>query len=207
MYRAVLTLAWFAGTVYATIPLFWLMVHPFAARLRARRFPLLIIVPAWFLMIAAICIATWPWHEAVFYHAPAAWVVAGLLFAAAVFIYQRAHLNFSHAQVMGRSEIEPRGEQRLVTGGIRQHIRHPIYLGHLCVLLGLAVGSGEIVLYVLTIFALLTGWPMIQQEEAELQRRFGEEYRAYQRAVPARLLPHVFRRAKQTGHPEKLERN
>jgi hypothetical protein len=40
--------------------------------------------------------------------------VAGLLFAAAIFIYQRAQLNFSHAQVMGRSEIEPRGEQRLV---------------------------------------------------------------------------------------------
>jgi protein-S-isoprenylcysteine O-methyltransferase Ste14 len=193
MYRFVLALAWFVGTVYATIPLFWLMVHPFAARLRARRSPLLMIVPAWFAMMAAVYIATWRWRKAVFYEAGAAWVVAGLLFAAAIFIYQGAHLNFSHAQVMGRSEIEPRGEQRLVTTGIRRHIRHPIYLGHLCVLLGLAVGSGEIVLYVLTIFAFLTGWPMIQQEEAELERRFGEEYRAYQRAVPAKLLPQIFR--------------
>ena len=37
-------------------------------------------------------------------------------------------------------------------------------------LLALTVDSGEIVLYGLTVFALLTGWPMIWQEEAELER-------------------------------------
>jgi hypothetical protein len=31
-------------------------------------------------------------------------------------------------------------------------------------LLALTVGSGEIVLYGLTVFGLLTGWPMIWQE-------------------------------------------
>jgi protein-S-isoprenylcysteine O-methyltransferase Ste14 len=55
------------------------------------------------------------------------------------------------------------------------------------------VGLGEIVLYGLTIFALLTGWPMIRQEEAELESRFGDEYRAYNRAVPAALIPSVLR--------------
>lgn len=59
-------------------------------------------------------------------------------------------------------------------------------------LLAWTVGSGEIVLYVLTIFALLTGWPMILYEEAELEHRFGEEYRAYKRAVPAALVPRIF---------------
>jgi protein-S-isoprenylcysteine O-methyltransferase Ste14 len=58
-------------------------------------------------------------------------------------------------------------------------------------LLAWTVGSGGIVLYGLTIFALLTGWPMIRQEEAELERRLGDEYRAYKRAVPAAILPHV----------------
>jgi hypothetical protein len=53
------------------------------------------------------------------------------------------------------------------------------------------VGSGENVLYGLTVFALLTGWPMIRQEEAELESRFGDEYRAYRRAVPAALIPSV----------------
>jgi uncharacterized membrane protein YozB (DUF420 family) len=53
-------------------------------------------------------------------------------------------------------------------------------------LLALKVGSGEIVLYGLTALALLTGWPMIWQEEAELERRF---------RVPAVLIPPLFRLA------------
>jgi len=97
---------------------------------------------------------------------------------------------------VGRRELEHGRERRLVTSGIRQHIRHPIYLAHLCMLLALTVGSGEIVLYGLTALALLAGWPMIWQEEAELERRFGEEYRAYKRAVPAVLIPPLFRLAR-----------
>src|SRR5713101_6149544 len=38
MYCALLTLAWLVGTIYATIPLFTLIVRPFAKFLRARRF-------------------------------------------------------------------------------------------------------------------------------------------------------------------------
>lgn len=59
-------------------------------------------------------------------------------------------------------------------------------------LLAWTEGSGEVVLYALTILALLTGWPMIRQEEAELEHHFGDEYLAYGRAVPAGLLPRLF---------------
>jgi protein-S-isoprenylcysteine O-methyltransferase Ste14 len=62
-------------------------------------------------------------------------------------------------------------------------------------LLACTVSSGEVVLYGLTAFALLTGWLMIQQEEAELERCFGDKYRAYKRAVP-RLMPRVPRLSK-----------
>ena len=196
MYRAVLTLAWFVGTIYATVPLFWLIVHPFAELLRARRSPYHVIIPSWFVMMAIVGLMTWPWRETVLYHTAAAWVSAAFLFAAAIFVYYRSHLDFSRTQVMGRSELEPGQEQRLVTSGIRQQIRHPIYLAHLCMLLAWTVGSAEVVLYGLTTFALLTGWPMIRQEEAELERRFGDEYRAYKCAVPAALIPRVFPSAK-----------
>jgi hypothetical protein len=37
-----------------------------AARLRALRAPLLIIVPAWFVMMAAVYVVTWRWREVVF---------------------------------------------------------------------------------------------------------------------------------------------
>jgi protein-S-isoprenylcysteine O-methyltransferase Ste14 len=196
MHRALLTLAWLVGTIYATIPLFALIVRPFAKFLRARRSRLLVIIPSWFGMMAVVYFLTWQWREAVLYRTPAAWLAAVFLFAAAILIYPRSRLQFFQIQVVGRRELEPGRERRLITSGIRQHIRHPVYLAHLCMLLALTVGSGEIVLYGLTVFALLTGWPMIWQEEAELERRFGEEYLAYKRAVPAVLIPPLFRLAR-----------
>jgi protein-S-isoprenylcysteine O-methyltransferase Ste14 len=160
---------------------------------RTRRPPLHVIIPAWFVMVAAVDLMTWPWREAVLYRAPAAWVGAGLLFATAILIYHHSRLDFLPARARGPSEPEHGRQRKLVTGGIRQHIRHPIYLADLCMLLAWTVGSGELVLYGLTVFAVVTGWPMIRQEEKELERRFGDEYRTYKRAVPAMLLPHVFR--------------
>jgi protein-S-isoprenylcysteine O-methyltransferase Ste14 len=76
-------------------------------------------------------------------------------------------------------------EQRLVTSGIRARVRHPVYLGHLCELLAWSAGSGLVVCYGLTGFAIVTGAIMIRMEDAELEKRFGEEYRAYRQSVPA----------------------
>jgi protein-S-isoprenylcysteine O-methyltransferase Ste14 len=78
----------------------------------------------------------------------------------------------------------------LVTSGIRSRIRHPVYLGHLCEMLGWSIGTGLVVLYALTAFALITGAIMIRLEDAELQQRFGEEYRSYRQRVPA-VLPRL----------------
>jgi protein-S-isoprenylcysteine O-methyltransferase Ste14 len=39
---------------------------------------------------------------------------------------------------------------------------------------------------------VITGTVMIRAEDAELERRFGEEYRAYRESVPA-LLPRLLR--------------
>jgi protein-S-isoprenylcysteine O-methyltransferase Ste14 len=194
MYRAVLTLAWFVGTIYATIPLFSLVVRPLAKLLRGRvHSPSSVVILSWFIMIAVIDFMTWPWREAVLYRAPFAWLASVFLFGTAIFIYHRSRLGFLHVPLVSRSGRDLRRGRRLVTSGIRQQIRHPIYLAHLCMLLAWTVGSGEIVLYGLTISALLTGWLMIRQEEAELESRFGDEYRAYRRAVPAVLFPNVLR--------------
>ena len=61
MYRLVLILAWFIGMIYATIPLFSLVVHLLAKPLRARvRSPLQVVIPFWFIMMAVIYFITWP---------------------------------------------------------------------------------------------------------------------------------------------------
>jgi hypothetical protein len=194
MYGALLTLAWFAGTIYATIPLFSLVTRPLVKLLRTRmQSPLHVVIPFWFIMMAVIYFVTWPWREAVLYREPLAWVASAFLFGTAIVIYHHSRLGLSHVPLVSRSGPNLRQGRRLATSGIRQEIRHPIYLAHLCMLLAWTVGSGGIVLYGLTILALLTGWPMIRQEEAELESRFVDEYRAYRRAVPAALIPRVRR--------------
>ena len=71
-------------------------------------------------------------------------------------------------------------------------MRHPIYLGHLCEVLGWCVGTGLIPLYALALFAIITGSFMITLEDRELEARFGEQYRAYRRSVPA-VIPRLRR--------------
>jgi protein-S-isoprenylcysteine O-methyltransferase Ste14 len=64
-------------------------------------------------------------------------------------------------------------------------VRHPIYLGHVCEVLGWCVGTGLMPLYALAGFAVVTGILMIRIEDRELEQRFGEAYREYRRTVPA----------------------
>jgi hypothetical protein len=105
MYRALLTLVWLVGTIYATIPLFALIVRPFAKFLRARHSRLLVIIPSWFGMLAVVYLLTWQWREAVLYRGPAAWLAAGFLFATAMLIYPRSRLHFFHIHAVGQREL------------------------------------------------------------------------------------------------------
>lgn len=183
------TFAWLFGVLYASIPPYWLFVHPFAERWRRRGAKLKHVGPIWIILWFVIAGATWPWHKIVLYTSWWAWVPAAILFAIAFSIYVLATKDFTHDQLVGRSEIEPQGhEQRLNTSGIRARMRHPLYFGHVLHLLGWTIGSGLAVMYGLLAFAIITGAWMIRAEEKELIRRFGDEYREYQRRSPL-ILP------------------
>ncbi len=181
------TIGWLAGIVYCTIPSLWLVIHPRPEFWRGRtRSPLQLVGPIWLLMWIAVAAITWPWHHVALYAEPLAWIPAVLLFALGLFLYGRGRQRFSTDQVLGRAELEPeRHEQRLVITGIRGRLRHPYYLAHFCELLAWSLGTGLVVLYAMLVFAVITGLVMVRAEERELERRFGEEYRAYKRRVPA----------------------
>ncbi len=180
-------LALLACSVYCTIPLFWLVVHPFIARWRKRgRRAYALILPIWAIFIATAFLLAWPYRFAHFYTNWFAWVPAAALFFEGFSFYRAAFRSFDHTQVSGLAELEPdRHRQQLVTTGIRARVRHPIYLAHLCEMFGWCIGTGLMPLYALTGFALLTGALMIRIEDRELEARFGEPYRTYRRAVPA----------------------
>jgi protein-S-isoprenylcysteine O-methyltransferase Ste14 len=184
------TLGWLACVVYSTIPLFWLMVHPRAHVWREKEgSPFRVLVPAWIVMWIGVGALTGPWRSVTLYSTPWTWLPAALLFALGIFIYSHSGAHFSWAQLGGLPEVRAgHRDERLVTTGIRARVRHPVYLGHLCELLAWSVGTGLVVCWALTAFAILIGSVMIRMEDAELEKRFGEEYAAYRERVPA-VLP------------------
>ncbi len=184
------TLGWAACVVYSTIPLFWLMVHPRAKTWREReRSPFRVLVPAWTVMWFGIGALTGPWRAIAIYSTPWSWIPAALLFAAGIATYSKAGAHFSWAQLGGLPEVRAQGhDQRLVITGIRSRVRHPVYLGHLCEMLAWSVGSGLVVCWLLTAFAIVTGAVMIRMEDTELEQRFGQEHVNYRLRVGA-VLP------------------
>ncbi len=191
MLETVRRLAWIACCIYATIPAFWLMVHPYVEFWRKRaRSPYRVLLPTWLAMWVVCGIGTAPWRDVAIYKSSAAFVPALALFCAGIWIYAHSGNQFSLKQLSGLPEIQPSSGQKLTTSGLRQRVRHPIYLAHLMEMLAWSIGTGLIVCFALTAFALVTGWVMVTLEDRELERRFGDEFREYRRRVPA-ILPRL----------------
>jgi protein-S-isoprenylcysteine O-methyltransferase Ste14 len=77
---------------------------------------------------------------------------------------------------------------RLIRSGPYALVRHPIYTGILCAVLGTAIAQGEV-----RSALAFTGLAMLhhfksRREERWLEEEFGEEYRQYHENVPA-LVP------------------
>jgi len=178
---------WLACVVYSSIPCFWFLVHPRAEYWRSRRrSPYLVLLPAWATMWAAMGLITERWRNLAFYASGWSWLPALFLFGIGLWLYSQSSKNFSVRQLGGFPEVASgQHEQRLVMTGIRAWVRHPVYLAHLCEMLAWSIGTGLIVCYGLTLFAVVTGAVMIRMEDGELERRFGEEYRQYRARVPA----------------------
>jgi len=186
------TVGWIACVIYSTIPAFWLLIHPRAEYWRScRNSPYKILLPIWIAMWVAVAVLTAPWRRFLLYKNGLTWLPAAPLFCTGLILYKLAHQQFTLAQLAGLPEILQGGnQQRLVTTGIRSHVRHPVYLGHLCEMLAWSVGTGLVVCWVLTGLAVATGAVMIKMEDAELERRFGAEFIAYRQRVHA-VVPNL----------------
>ncbi len=144
-------------------------------------------------MWIALGITTAPWRHVLIYNTGWTWILAAILFFTGLWLYKSSGEHFSGPQLIGVAELLPsQGEQQLVISGIRDRIRHPVYLGHLCEMLAWSIGTALAVAYALTAFAAVTGVIMIRLEDKELEQRFGEEYRRYRSHVPA-LIPSLWK--------------
>jgi hypothetical protein len=90
----------------------------------------------------------------------------------------------------------------LVTDGLYAHCRNPMYLGNILMISGVAITSNSwwCVLVVIPLFSFLY-LAIIAAEQAYLQQKFGDAFRAYCQDVPG-LLPRLHGLARTIGRME-----
>jgi protein-S-isoprenylcysteine O-methyltransferase Ste14 len=76
----------------------------------------------------------------------------------------------------------------LVTNGLYGFVRHPIYLGAFIFLVALSLVAANLVILLPTLALLALLYASIDEEEAMLAARFGDEYREYMKRTP-RFIP------------------
>jgi protein-S-isoprenylcysteine O-methyltransferase Ste14 len=111
-------------------------------------------------------------------------LVGAVLVLAGVGVLLHAFVRFVVEGVGTPAPVAP--TERLVVGGSYRYVRNPMYLAVLAIVVGqsLLLGRLELLAYAAVLaaaFAAFVHW----YEEPTLQRRFGEEYEAYRRTVPA----------------------
>ena len=81
---------------------------------------------------------------------------------------------------------------QLVTGGIFKHIRHPHYTSLLIIGFGLALFFYSLAALLISLIAVPIMILSIIDEEKQLIRQYGQEYRKYMKKVPWRIIPKIF---------------
>ena len=83
------------------------------------------------------------------------------------------------------THVEPwKPSVRLVTAGVYQYVRNPMYVGLMLTVAGIGIataGDWTLVMIVPLAFALRTG--VVLREERYLEAKFGEDYRRYKAKV------------------------
>jgi protein-S-isoprenylcysteine O-methyltransferase Ste14 len=76
--------------------------------------------------------------------------------------------------------------ERLVVGGLYRYVRNPMYVAVVATVVGqaLLLGRPRLLLYAVVVFVTVASF-VRWYEEPTLRRRFGAQYDAYARAVPA----------------------
>jgi protein-S-isoprenylcysteine O-methyltransferase Ste14 len=120
-------------------------------------------------------------------HGPLAVHIIGvILIGAGAFVLLPAFVRFVVEGVGTPAPVAP--TERLVVGGLYRYVRNPMYIAVTTTIVGQALFFGRLALltYAAVFLAICAAFVRWYEEPREL-RRFGAEYEAYRRAVPAWL--------------------
>lgn len=111
-------------------------------------------------------------------------VAGGVVLAVGMGVLVHAFVRFVVEGMGTPAPVAP--TERLVVGGLYRYVRNPMYLAVGAIIVGQALLLGQMVLlpYVAA-FGIAVVAFVHWYEEPTLRRRFGDEYEAYRRAVPA----------------------
>jgi len=143
--------------------------------------------------------AFWIWHL------PTAWVIAGdqgrLVLAGGAVLVALGALLRTWAAAYLRSSVVHDGSlhsDRLVADGPYRHLRNPLYLGTLMLMLGFALMAPPVGSAILILGGSWFILRLIGREESELARTQGDSYREFLHRVP-RMLPSIRPRLPASG--------
>ena len=106
------------------------------------------------------------------------------MIAAGVAVLLEAFIRFVVEGIGTPAPVAP--TERLVVGGAYRYVRNPMYLAVGSVIVGQALLLGQVaLLFYAAGFSLVVAAFVHGYEERALSRRFGAQYEAYRRAVPA----------------------
>ena len=113
---------------------------------------------------------------------PAPWNLLGIIpLGLGIWLNLAADRAFHRAQTTVKPFEEPAA---LIVDGVYGISRHPMYLGFVAILIGLAILLGSLTPYVIVvIFAVLMDMMFIRAEEQNLARKFGKDWLAYKQKV------------------------
>jgi protein-S-isoprenylcysteine O-methyltransferase Ste14 len=111
-------------------------------------------------------------------------LAGGLLIAAGVAVLLSAFARFVIEGIGTPAPVAP--TEHLVVGGLYRHVRNPMYVAVAATIVGQAalLGRPALLLYVVAFMASVATFVHLY-EEPVLTERFGDQYEAYRRGVPA----------------------
>ena len=114
--------------------------------------------------------------------------IVGLLIIVMGFVVCIAGREYLSSNWSGKVIIQENHE--LVKNGPYKIIRHPIYSGVLCMMLGSSVILGSVFCFIWAIFCFFGLYRKSKQEEILLEEEFGEAYKLYRKETKM-LIPYV----------------
>ncbi|HXY53605.1 MAG TPA: isoprenylcysteine carboxylmethyltransferase family protein [Nitrospirota bacterium] len=184
-------LAFAALLFWPAIPLFWIPVHCVPGLFRRLGFLTYVLPLITWLPIAYIMFGL---RDVLLRHRielPAMTNLFGLLlFVLGAGLQTWTLVLLTLPVIIGMPEVTKSVSGKLVTTGPFGIVRHPTYLSHTLMLLGLFLMTGVTALGIVTVVdAIVVNGIVMPLEEKELLNRFGKEYEEYRHKVSSRFLP------------------